>query len=156
MMPVTIRNGYTLLRLSRLQCADLSQVCCFASQEGLGPDLGHWRTLTTLFHCCATAEPPKGRLAPPTTLPPELAYIKPQNEIVILELSIQQCASLTNACWFAGERSPDEDVDPWYILTGLFYACTVAGLAQWQMSPDEIEGLEDELKALGLSLEIAA
>ena len=145
-----IQNGYTTFSLSRLQYASLSRACWFASQEGLDPEIDHWRTLAALFHCCAccaAANPPSGALSPPTLLHPELAYVTWHNDIVTLELSARQCASLAKACWFAGQNSPDKDADRWLTLAALFQACAIAGFGQWQMGPAELAELA-EIEAL--------
>ncbi len=140
MKALTIRNGYTTTRLTRLQCATLSQACWFASQEGLDPDLDHWRTMAALFHCCvAAAGSAPGPLFPPTLLPAELSYITSENEAILLQLSARQCASLAKACWFAGQNSADPEADHWLSLAGLFQACAIAGAEQWQLGVGEGE-----------------
>ena len=150
MKPVMIDNGYTTLRLPLTHWASLSRACWFASEEGLDPDLDHWRTLATLFHCCATAGPPAGRLAPPAIVRPELAYLTWQADTITLKLSARQCASLARACCFAGQESPDKEAALWSLLGGLFHACAVAGFAQWHMRPGEAAVLAEQLMALDL------
>ena len=158
MKPLTIQNGFTTFRFSRAQCASLSRACWVASQEGLDPDLDHWRTLAALFSSIessyATAPPSPEPHALPAIPPPilclEPAYISRQNEMITLELSARQCASLAKACWFAAQRNPGQDGEGWSTLAGLFQACAIAGLAQWQMRSRDIEALEADLKGLGL------
>ncbi len=156
MKPVIVKNGYTTLRLARVQWASLSRACWFASEDGLDPDLDHWRTLAALCHCCATAGPPPEDLFPPAIVRPELAYLtwekdtKDMKDMIALKLSAGHCVSLARICEFAGRESPDKEASLWVLLAGLFHACAVAGFAQWGQEPVEATVLAEQLLMLAL------
>ena len=72
------------------------------------------------------------------------------NGYVTIEFSPFQCANLAKACYFASKESMDENVEIWRTLADLFYACTVAGFAQWHMSSPDLEALFYQLELLKL------
>ncbi len=78
----------------------------------------------------------------------QLIDIKDGN--VILHLTLPQCASLAQACQFAGHHTLSDEIDHWRTFAALFYASAVAGFAQWQMSPIETSEVERQLEMIGL------
>ncbi len=54
------------------------------------------------------------------------------------------------ACWFAGQESPDKEADLWCLLTTLFHLCAVTGFAEWQLGPASAALLAEQLLALEL------
>ena len=73
---------------------------------------------------------------------------------VTIELSLFQCADIAEACHFASEYSFDEKIDAWRTLAALFYACTVAGFAQWHLSDSDLEALLEQLAMLRLGSDL--
>ncbi len=73
-----------------------------------------------------------------------------ENGYVTVELSPFQCANLAKACQFASEQSCDPEIEVWRTLAALFYACTIAGYAQWHMSSPDLEALLAQLDLLNL------
>ena len=69
---------------------------------------------------------------------------------IILYLTPPQCASLSKACRFAGHHTLSAEMDHWRTFAALFYACAVAGFAQWQMEPLDVSALDEQLAMSGL------
>jgi hypothetical protein len=67
-----------------------------------------------------------------------------------IQLSSFQCASLARACHLASEKTFSDDIDFWRTLAALFQACAIAGYAQWQMCPYDVEALNEQLDMVDL------
>jgi hypothetical protein len=69
---------------------------------------------------------------------------------VILHLTPPQCASLAKACQFAGHHTFSDEIDYWRTFAALFYACAMAGFAQWHMHPVDAAEVDRQLEISGL------
>ena len=133
------QDGYVILTLSAEQCADLAEVCYFASEESLAAEIDIWRTFAMMFH---------GYTEPGNYHSALWPYLQAEQGLLVFRFSARQCAYLSKAATFAYQAGPPEKAKYWSLVAILFMACTEATSMSNHLPSADLEAVKAELRLL--------